>query len=202
MTHSRHVAKAQGAQGRRVPALLEVLKSLVFRFAASIYWAPKVDRGMFLPTPRCVATTVHTQQRRPLRRVFLRCGKSFDAHAVDVRLIVIDTGHSRNGVHALCSLEGELPLTHLDGDPLYFRPLVSIEWRPPSRPAGTIPPIPRVINQHRRVGGAYGRGNDRIPICDVELYRCDPADIKAIDVPHAGVDLCGARLTKQANYFL
>ena len=61
---------------------------------------------------------------------------------------------------------------------------------------------PRVINQHRRVGGAYGRGNDRIPICDVELYRCDPADIKAIDVPHAGVDLCGARLTKQANYFL
>ena len=37
----------------------------------------------------------------------------------------------------------------------------------------------RCIIQHRRVGGAYGRGNDRIPICDVELYRCDPADIKA-----------------------
>jgi hypothetical protein len=78
---------------------------------------------MFLPAPRCVATTVHADQRRPLRRVFRRSGESFDANAVDVILIVIDTGHSRNGVHALCSLEGELPLIHLGGDPLYFRHL-------------------------------------------------------------------------------
>src|SRR5260370_6187125 len=75
----------------------------------------RVDSGMFLPAPRCVATTVHADQRRPLRRV-LRCsGESFDANAVDVVLIVINAGHSRNGVHALCSLEGELPLTYLAG---------------------------------------------------------------------------------------
>jgi hypothetical protein len=42
-----------------------------------------------------VATTVHADQRRPLRRVFRRSGESFDANAVDVILIVIDTGHSQ-----------------------------------------------------------------------------------------------------------
>ena len=60
----------------------------------------RVDSGMFLPAPRCVATTVHADQRRPLRRVFRRSGESFDANSVDVILIVIDTGHSRNGVDA------------------------------------------------------------------------------------------------------
>ena len=60
----------------------------------------RVDSGMFLPAPRCVATTVHADQRRPLRRLFRRSGVSFDANAVDVILIVIDTGHSRNGVDA------------------------------------------------------------------------------------------------------
>src|SRR3984957_13109800 len=56
-----------------------------------------VDSGMFLPAPRGVATTVHADQRRPLRRVFRRGGESFDANAVDVILAVIDRGHSRNG---------------------------------------------------------------------------------------------------------
>ena len=59
-----------------------------------------VDSGMFLPAPRCVATTVHADQRRPVRRVSRRSGESFDANAVDVILIVIDTWHSSNGVHA------------------------------------------------------------------------------------------------------
>jgi hypothetical protein len=35
----------------------------------------RVDRGMFLPAPRCVTTTVHADQRRPLRRVFRRSGR-------------------------------------------------------------------------------------------------------------------------------
>jgi hypothetical protein len=56
----------------------------------------RVDSGMFLPAPRLVATTVHADQRRPLRPVFRRCGESFDANAVDVILIVIDRRHFRN----------------------------------------------------------------------------------------------------------
>jgi hypothetical protein len=43
----------------------------------------RVDSGMFLPAPRCVATTVHADQRRPLRRIFRRSGESFDANAPD-----------------------------------------------------------------------------------------------------------------------
>src|SRR5258708_38740074 len=57
----------------------------------------RIDSGMFLPAPRCVATTVDADQRRPLCRVVRRSGESFDANAVDVILIAIDTGHSRNG---------------------------------------------------------------------------------------------------------
>jgi hypothetical protein len=52
---------------------------------------------MFLPAPRCVATTVDADQRRPPRRVFPRSGEPFDANAVDVLLLVIDTGQSSNG---------------------------------------------------------------------------------------------------------
>jgi hypothetical protein len=85
---------------RRRPRPPRTSPRRLFADAQASQGGSKPGQHCGLPAPRCVATTVHADQRRPLRRVFRRRGESFDANSVDVILIVIDTGHSRNGVDA------------------------------------------------------------------------------------------------------